>query len=69
MRAGRVDCHHCAHYHVTWDERFPHGCRRMGFKSRCYPSEEVRRTMAGQDCRLFEKSDKLPNPSPHTPAD
>jgi hypothetical protein len=69
MRAGRVDCHRCAHYHVTWDERFPHGCRRMGFKSRLYPNEEVRRTMAGQDCRLFEKSDKLPNPSPHTPAD
>jgi hypothetical protein len=41
----------------------------MGFKSRRYPSEEVRRTMAGQNCRLFEKSDKLPNPSPHTPAD
>ena len=69
MRAGRVDCHHCAHYHVTWDERFPHGCRRMGFKSRLYPNEEVRRAMAGRDCRLFEESDKRPTPSLPLPAE
>ncbi|MCU0585230.1 MAG: hypothetical protein MUC46_04045 [Desulfobacterales bacterium] len=38
----RVDCHLCRHYYVTWDERFPHGCRRMGFKSGRYPNDEVR---------------------------
>jgi len=51
---GRVDCHACSHYHITWDERFPHGCRRMGFKSRRYPGDEVRTAMNGDTCLLFE---------------
>jgi hypothetical protein len=50
----RVDCHLCRHYYVTWDERFPHGCRRMGFKSGRYPNDEVRSAMQGETCRLFE---------------
>jgi hypothetical protein len=36
----------------------------MSFKSRLTPNLEVRRAMAGKDCRLFEESDKRPNPSP-----
>lgn len=50
----RVDCHGCVHYLVTWDERFPHGCRCMGFKSARYPGDEVRAAMNGESCRLFE---------------
>ncbi|MCU0604564.1 MAG: hypothetical protein MUC33_18085 [Desulfobacterales bacterium] len=53
MTAARIVCHPCAHYFVTWDENFPHGCRRMGFKSRRLPSEEVRRATGGAECRLF----------------
>jgi len=48
-----IDCHKCIHYYVTWDPGFPHGCRSMGFKSRHYPINEVRRIMNGQDCLLF----------------
>ena len=54
MPAPRLDCHRCVHYFITWDENFPHGCRCMGFKSRRYPSEEVRQAMNGQNCKLFE---------------
>lgn len=54
MRARR-DCRRCVHFFVTWDERFPNGCRRMGFKSRAAPAEEVRRATGGDDCRLFEE--------------
>jgi hypothetical protein len=53
MAAPRIACYRCMHYFVTWDPRNPHGCRRMGFKSRMHPSEEVRRTMSGHDCLLF----------------
>lgn len=54
MAAPRIDCRRCTHYFVTWDPRFPHGCRRMGFKSRMTPIEEVRRAMPGHDeCLLF----------------
>lgn len=54
MPSPRIDCRRCAHYFVTWDPRFPHGCRRMGFKSRTVPVEEVRRTMPGHECLLFQ---------------
>jgi hypothetical protein len=64
MPPPRVDCHRCRHYFVTWDEDFPHGCRRMGFKSRRYPGDEVRRTMNGRECRLFESKFRL-MPSPN----
>lgn len=54
MRA-RLDCRRCVHFFVTWDERFPNGCRCMGFKSRAAPAEEVRRATGGGDCRLFKE--------------
>ena len=54
MRARR-DCRRCVHFFVTWDERFPNGCRCMGFKSRTAPAEEVRRATGGGDCRLFKE--------------
>ena len=48
-----IDCHKCIHYYVTWDRRFPHGCRAMGFKSWRYPVDEVRRAVCGGDCLLY----------------
>ncbi|MGD2097768.1 MAG: uracil-DNA glycosylase [Desulfobacterales bacterium] len=48
-----ISCHKCIHYYVTWDRNFPHGCRGMGFKGRCYPLYTVRQIMNGQDCLLF----------------
>ena len=48
-----VDCHKCIHYYVTWDPKFPHGCRAMDFKSRRYPINEVRDIMSGENCLLF----------------
>jgi len=52
----RIDCRRCRFYFVTWDEDFPHGCRRMGFKSRHSPGDEVRQAMKGESCRLFEEN-------------
>ena len=54
MAEQRIDCHRCRYYFISWDEHFPHGCRRMGFKSRLFPGDEVRHAMDGRDCRLFE---------------
>jgi hypothetical protein len=55
MAERRIDCRRCRHYFVTWDDDFPHGCRRMGFKSHRLPNDEVRHAMNGQHCRLFEE--------------
>jgi hypothetical protein len=58
MRPGRIDCHRCRHYFVTWNPAFPHGCRGMGFKSRSLPNDAVRQATAGNDCLMYEP--KLP---------
>ncbi|MGD9227127.1 MAG: uracil-DNA glycosylase [Desulfobacterales bacterium] len=57
-----IDCHKCIYYYVTWDSSFPHGCRAMGFKSRRYPSDEVRHFMMGKACLLFTKK-KMKTPT------
>jgi len=62
MSLPRIVCHRCAHYFVTWNPRFPHGCRRMGFVSRIYPGDQVRRAMCGSDCVLFEAKSGASHP-------
>lgn len=54
----RVMCLNCKHYYITWDQRFPHGCRAMGFKSHVPPYLTVFQS-SGMPCQLFEeKEDK-----------
>ena len=47
-----IICRKCKFYHVTWDNRRPHGCRAMNFKSRRPPSLVVRQN-SGQDCLRY----------------
>jgi hypothetical protein len=63
MRPGRIDCHRCHHYFVTWNPAFPHGCRGMGFKSRSLPNDAVRQATGGQDCLMFAPRSKPPDGS------
>lgn len=49
-----IPCRRCIHYYVTWDERAPHGCRAMGFKSRRMPILVVRETTPSLDCLRFQ---------------
>lgn len=50
---GKVECLVCRYYYVTWDERHPHGCRAMNFKSKMIPSVVVMNS-SGQQCLLFK---------------
>ncbi len=49
----KPNCLVCRHYYVTWDERFPRGCRAMSFRSRRPPSEVVYENSV-MDCQMFE---------------
>lgn len=49
---NRVACHKCSHYLVTWNSRFPHGCRAHKIKSRKNPALEVYEA-SGLTCQLF----------------
>ncbi len=50
----RVNCMQCWFYYVTWEKKYPHGCRKMNFKSREIPSRVVRKSSSGMDCLMFE---------------
>ena len=58
IQGKRIACHNCEHYHITWDARFPYGCRAHGFKSRKSPSLEVYEA-SGLECLLFAAKKRL----------
>lgn len=45
-------CTGCVHYFITFDARFPHGCRAMAFKSRQLPHKEIL-AVTGEACAAF----------------
>jgi hypothetical protein len=49
----RIDCRRCNFFYITWDKRFPYGCKAMGFKTALMPSMEVRQA-SGVGCLRFE---------------
>ncbi|MEW6238680.1 MAG: uracil-DNA glycosylase [Candidatus Omnitrophota bacterium] len=57
-KTKRVFCANCVHYYITWDQRFPYGCRILNFKSHKPPYLSVFES-SGMPCQLFEsKEDK-----------
>ena len=50
----KVNCYKCVYYYVTWDPKFPKGCRFFGFKTAGTPSADVYRS-AGASCNGFAK--------------
>jgi hypothetical protein len=53
----RVDCMKCRHFYVTWDTKFPKGCKAFGFKSQTMPSITVL-SSSGKPCMNFELKGK-----------
>ncbi|MCS6765772.1 MAG: hypothetical protein MO847_04765 [Candidatus Protistobacter heckmanni] len=46
-------CMKCAHFYVTYEIKFPYGCKAMGFKSTRMPQEEVIAS-SNERCHSFE---------------
>ncbi|RLB31479.1 MAG: hypothetical protein DRH20_15700 [Deltaproteobacteria bacterium] len=45
-------CRLCKHFYITYDPRFPYGCRAMGFKSLRMPGVTVQEA-SGMQCESF----------------
>jgi hypothetical protein len=54
----RVNCLKCIYYSVTWDRKYPKGCKFFGFKTDKLPSVTVYES-TGQACGAFEQKEKL----------
>lgn len=51
---GRVNCHACVFFQITWDKARPYACKAHGFKSAQLPSMVVFAN-SGQHCLLFRQ--------------
>ncbi|WP_078378556.1 hypothetical protein [Sutcliffiella halmapala] len=57
METKRVDCMKCRHFYVTWDAKYPKGCRAFGFKTSQLPSLAVFQS-SGSICMKFSQKAK-----------
>jgi hypothetical protein len=53
LKKEKINCFNCIHFFVTWDDKFPRGCRAMDFKSRKMPSVAVH-DASGMPCVRFK---------------
>lgn len=54
MKNSKVNCFQCEHFYVTWDPKFPRGCRAFGFKTAQIPSAQVLQA-SGKQCLQYSK--------------
>ncbi len=57
MKKEKLNCYKCTHYFITWDNKFPRGCKAMHFKSRQMPSALVLKS-SGAQCLKFRPKRK-----------
>jgi hypothetical protein len=53
MKKEKTICFDCKYFFITWDDRFPRGCRAMDFKSKKMPSKLVYEA-SGMPCTKFK---------------
>ena len=58
---AEINCLECEHFAVTWEPKFPRGCKLYGFKSASFPSIEVFRS-SGAECMGFAKKERGKRP-------
>jgi len=56
MNNEKIECRKCIHYFITWDQRFPYGCKLYEVKSRQMPSIIVYQSL-GSKCPNFVKKE------------
>jgi hypothetical protein len=54
MKKENVNCRKCINYFITWDKKFPYGCKALNFKTNRLPSVDVK-INSGLQCMLFKE--------------
>jgi Zn-dependent M28 family amino/carboxypeptidase len=57
METKNVNCKKCVYHFITWDNRFPYGCKLFGIKSKQIPSIIVFQSI-GKNCENFKEKSK-----------
>ena len=53
----KINCFSCEHFYITYEQRYPYGCRIIGFKSVRMPSIDVY-VNSHIECGLFVQKEK-----------
>ena len=48
----KIDCKSCKHLYITYNHKYPYGCRAFKFISKKFPYLEVH-SSSGMKCALF----------------
>nr|WP_079421082.1 uracil-DNA glycosylase [Paenibacillus ferrarius] len=51
-KSSPINCMQCVHFYITWDAKFPRGCKAYGFKTQALPSQAVL-SSSGKPCLQF----------------
>ena len=57
MKKNDAHCHNCEYFYITWDKKFPYGCKAMDFKSKKYPLILVKEC-SGMICQAFKHKNR-----------
>lgn len=57
MPGTEINCFSCRHFFITYDHKFPYGCKGAGFKSKLMPAKEMV-INSGRECLLFKENQK-----------
>lgn len=57
MEKAMIHCCKCKYFYVTWDKKFPRGCKLFGFKSAGMPATTVFEA-TGSHCANYEEKHK-----------
>jgi hypothetical protein len=52
-----INCFSCEHFYITYEQRYPYGCRVIGFKSARMPSVDVY-INSKMECGLFAPKER-----------
>lgn len=52
-----INCFFCEHFFITYEVKYPYGCRAMGFKSARMPSVDVYNN-SEMDCALYVRKER-----------
>lgn len=56
MTEKKINCIKCIHFYITWDQKFPNGCKLFGFKTKSFPAIVVREATGNTCSNFIEKS-------------
>jgi len=53
----RRNCFKCSFFYITWDAKYPHGCKAMRIKTKQLPSIMVFQS-SGNPCEFYKEKVK-----------